>query len=93
MDLVAEEAAAVLVEAGADVNRRDRWGNTPLWRAVYHLPRTDAIAALLLDHGADPTAKNNHDISPLDLARRMAASGHDGVSFSWMATGMPVSNQ
>lgn len=71
IDLGAEDLAVSLVDDGADVNRRDRWGNTPLWRAVYHAPGTDAIIASLLEHGADPAAKNNHDVSPIDLAHKM----------------------
>lgn len=71
IDLGAEDLAAFLVSIGADVNLRDRWGNTPLWRAVYHAPGTDAIIELLLERGADPTEKNNHDVSPIDLAHKM----------------------
>jgi ankyrin repeat protein len=71
IDLGAEDLAAFLVSAGADVNRRDRWGNTPLWRAVYHAPGTEAIVDLLLERGADPAVKNNHDVSPIDLAHKM----------------------
>ncbi|ORV99582.1 ankyrin repeat domain-containing protein [Mycobacterium kyorinense] len=71
IDLGAEDLAVFLVSVGADVNLRDRWGNTPLWRAVYHAPGTDAIVELLLERGADPAAKNNHDVSPIDLAHKM----------------------
>ncbi|ORV15353.1 ankyrin repeat domain-containing protein [Mycobacterium celatum] len=71
IDLGAQDLAVFLVSIGADVNLRDRWGNTPLWRAVYHAPGTEAIVDLLLERGADPAAKNNHDVSPIDLAHKM----------------------
>jgi ankyrin repeat protein len=71
IDLGAEDLAVSLVDAGADVNLRDRWGNTPLWRAVYHSPGTDTLIGVLLEHGADPAAKNNHGVSPIDLAAKM----------------------
>jgi ankyrin repeat protein len=72
IDAGAEDAGRLLVDAGADVNRPDRWGNTPLWRAVYQVCDTAALVELLLERGADPTVKNNHDVSALDLARKMA---------------------
>ena len=79
IDRCREDAARLLVNAGADVNRQDRWGNTPLWRAIYHAPGTASIIELLLDHGADPTAKNNHDTSPIQLAHR-TASDHEELA-------------
>lgn len=78
IDLGAEDLAVSLVEAGADVHRRDRWGNTALWRAVYHAPGTDTLIDVLLEHGADPAAKNNHDVSPIDLAHKM--TGDDATA-------------
>jgi ankyrin repeat protein len=66
------QTVRLLVEANADVNLRDRWGNNPLWRAIYHTPEMSDIVALLLDHGAQPAAKNNHGASPLDLATSLA---------------------
>ncbi|MBO0865994.1 MAG: ankyrin repeat domain-containing protein [Mycobacterium sp.] len=71
IDLGAEDLAVSLVDAGADVNVRDRWGNTPLWRAVYHAPGTEDLINVLLEHGADPAAQNNHGVSAIDLAAKM----------------------
>ncbi len=71
IDLGAEDLALSLVEAGADVDVRDRWGNTPLWRAVYHAPGTETLIDALLEQGADPSAANNHGVSPIDLAHKM----------------------
>jgi len=79
IDLGNEDAARALVNAGADVNALDRWGNSPLWRAVYHAPGSAAIIELLLEHGADPTVKNHHDVDALDLARRLAED-HDDIA-------------
>jgi ankyrin repeat protein len=81
IDSAADDAARRLVEAGADVNEPDRWGNTPLWRAIYNAPLTMDIASLLLDHGADPNTKNHRDVSPLDLARKMADDYREVAQF------------
>lgn len=44
-----------LLEAGADVNAKDKGGHTPLhWACI--TGRVD-VARLLLDHGADPNAR------------------------------------
>ena len=48
--------AKKLISLGLDVNRPDKQGNTPLFYAA----KTGArITQYLLDHGADPTHKNN----------------------------------
>ena len=71
VDIAAARTVEALLNAGTEVDLRDRWGNTPLWRAVYLGTGGEEIVDLLLAHGADPRVKNNHDVSPLDLARRM----------------------
>lgn len=61
--------AKVLVNAGAPVNARDSYGNTPLWRAVFAFQGGDPeLIRLLLEAGADPDIKNNTDRSPRDMA-------------------------
>ena len=77
IDRCREDVARLLVNAGADVNRQDRWGNTPLWRAIYHAPATASIIELLLERGADPTAENHHDVSPIELAHRTAGDDEE----------------
>jgi len=52
------EVAQVLLEAGAAVDRRDMYGNTPLWRAVFAFRGDGGLIRSLLDHGADPDSKN-----------------------------------
>lgn len=43
------------LQAGADANSKDIYGNSPLHWAISH----QVIARLLLDHGANPDAKNH----------------------------------
>jgi ankyrin repeat protein len=67
-------AVEVLLEAGADIAATDRWGNTPLWRAVFTAHGNGNVSsstATLLAAGADPDAPNNSGVSPRRLAERM----------------------
>ncbi len=57
------EIARILLEAGADVNRRDDFDQSPLDRA-----RTAEAMELLLAHGADVNASGRRGMSALDLA-------------------------
>jgi len=65
----------VLVKAGADVRATDRWGNTPLWRAVFTAHGDVTTSATLLAAGADPDAPNSTGVSPRRLAERMGLAG------------------
>lgn len=61
-----------LIGFGAQVDKRDRYGNTPLGKAVsWSKGRGDAICRLLAA-GADPNLKNNYGVSPLSLAKQIA---------------------
>jgi len=51
---------------GVNVNIQDRFGNTPLYYAVYFSAQD--LISLLLKHGANPLIKNNEDVTPLDIA-------------------------
>jgi ankyrin repeat protein len=65
---IAEAALA----KGADLLRKDIYGNQPLWTAVFNdkgaNERIDIIR-LFLQHGADPDHKNNVNKSPLDIIK------------------------
>jgi RNA polymerase sigma factor (sigma-70 family) len=58
--------AALLLEAGADVNVLDHNDGTPLHRAV-HMGQTELVR-WLLENGADPGIKSNHQQTDLHTA-------------------------
>ena len=60
--------ARQLIAAGANVNARDRLGQTPL----FHASNSD-VACLLLQAGADPLARDRTGETALDNARRMGS--------------------
>ncbi len=64
------EIAAALLDCGADIDRPDSLGDTPLRRAV-NCGRIQ-VASLLLARGADAHAKGSKGVTPL-LAARTAA--------------------
>lgn len=67
-----EACVRVLLAAGARVDLRDSDGNTSLWRAVFDSRGDGAIIRLLREAGADARAANDHGVSPVKLARRIA---------------------
>jgi ankyrin repeat protein len=68
------ERVRELIATGADVNRRHKFGNTPLWEAAFH-GRVD-VAGILLDAGADPAVYADDGSGPLYWA---ASNGHLAV--------------
>jgi ankyrin repeat protein len=48
----------------------DKYGNEPLWTAVFNAKGDYALVSLLLRYGADPKHHNNANLSPLDMAKR-----------------------
>lgn len=56
----------MLVLRGADVNKTDKWGNTPLHHAIVN-ENHEAIHSLI-KNGSDPHLKNKYGFSPLDKA-------------------------
>ncbi len=68
----ATEIAAILLEAGAEIDRKDSHGNTPLSTAVFSSRGNGDLIRLLRAKGADPHSRNNHDVTPVGLARTIA---------------------
>ncbi|XP_046304841.1 fibronectin type 3 and ankyrin repeat domains protein 1 isoform X3 [Marmota monax] len=62
-----QKVASLLIEAGADVNVRDKDGKTPLMVAV--LNNHEQLVELLLDKGADASVKNEFGKGVLEMAR------------------------
>ena len=59
------EAAELLLQHGADINGRNKDGNTALHLAAF-FGRAD-VAKLLLENGANPQARNNDGETPIDV--------------------------
>lgn len=72
-----EDALEMLLAAGADLNDRGSWGNTPLYFLLrgYDLDRHPAVrrgVIWLLDHGADPNVRcGKEEETALHLAARL----------------------
>jgi uncharacterized protein len=66
------EIARLLLDFGATVEAADKDGNTPLFRAVFESRGRGDMIALLRTRGADTYRKNNHGVSPADLANTIA---------------------
>lgn len=62
-----DELVAYLMNLGADVNKRNREGDTPLHRAAY-AGRGGVIQTLLRDPTINMNAENNDGKRPVDLA-------------------------
>ncbi|CAI9178267.1 unnamed protein product [Rangifer tarandus platyrhynchus] len=62
-----QEVASLLIDAGADVNVKDKDGKTPLMVAV--LNNHEELVQLLLDRGADASVKNEFGKGILEMAR------------------------
>ncbi len=62
------DIVTLLIGKGADINRVNSWGATPLHYAV--VCRYHDIAQLLLDSGANPKVKT-HKMTPLEIARKV----------------------
>jgi ankyrin repeat protein len=76
LHFAAQASSALVIQsllgAGARVDSRDGYGNTPLSTATFNSRgKGDAIRALRAA-GADPWAMNNHGVSPVSLARKIA---------------------
>lgn len=61
----------IFLSAGLDVNARNKWGETPLYRA-----QCAESVKLLMQHGADPTLRNNDGETPAEYWQ-----GEENASF------------
>jgi hypothetical protein len=73
------EIARTLIEAGAEVDCKDKCGNTPLWRAVSDYRGDGRLIVLLRQKAADAFDRNEEGVSPVELARRI--SNYDVAKF------------
>lgn len=64
----AVDATRLLLEACATVDAVNRFGNTPLFVAVYDSRGRGEVIRMLLEHGADPDHANSSGQSPRGLA-------------------------
>nr|XP_056706081.1 fibronectin type 3 and ankyrin repeat domains protein 1 [Euleptes europaea] len=63
------DVAALLIEAGANVNLKDKDGKTPLMVAA--LNNHEELVQVLLEKGADITVKNEYGKGALEMARSL----------------------
>jgi len=67
-----ESIVRTLLRLGARVDPVDGIGFTPLGRCVVDPYVKRGVVEALIEHGADPSLKNAHGMSPLDIATRQA---------------------
>ncbi len=64
--------AAAILGKGANLSIADKWGNQPLWTAIFNDKGRNArvdLINLFLHYGADLNHKNKVDKSPLDIVK------------------------
>jgi ankyrin repeat protein len=73
------EIAKTLIEAGAEVDAKDHFGNTPLWRAVSDYRGDGRLIVFLRQKAANAFVQNERGVSPVALARGI--SNYDVAKF------------
>ena len=64
--------AQLLLEKGARVDCKDKWGNNPLWNAVFHTKEDYELVKLFMRYHSDPNSKNRVGRSPVFMAEQKA---------------------
>lgn len=80
------EVAGLLLSAGAALEEADEDGRTALWLAARHSRL--AAARLLLQHGADPTLKDNKGVSVLEAAMVDAKKINEDLVLALLSKGI-----
>ncbi len=63
--------ATKLIELGIDIDAKDSYGNTALWKATFNSRGNYELVKLLIDNNANPNSYNNANRSPVILAETM----------------------
>lgn len=72
------ETAISLLASGADTNKKDKWGRTPLFQAI--VSGSPKFVDLLLEFGADPNiVDHNGEVSLHHVSSRREAYGTDEI--------------
>ncbi len=71
--LKSPESVAMLIEAGADVNYENWWGNTPLTTAIEYGASVESVA-MLIEAGADVNYEDRQENTPLTKAIEYGSS-------------------
>jgi ankyrin repeat protein len=66
------EVVELLIAAGASLNVRDKYGNTPLFRAVMSYRGVGDVPAIFIRHGAGRDVANDSGVTPRELAGMIA---------------------
>jgi ankyrin repeat protein len=66
------DAASALLAGGAEVDRKNRFGNSPLFVAVFNSNGRGEMIHVLRSSGADPLSINASGQTPLGLAKLIA---------------------
>lgn len=69
---VSPEVARVLLLSGADLELKDSFGNTPLFRAVFESKGNGSVIEVFLKAGARIDTRNSAGVTPLSLAKTIA---------------------